>query len=225
MSAAASFRESARMAWRNATARPLRSTLSIASFALGMAVAVVLLAMGESLRDAVGDVLRTLGEGQITVTPGRTTGIGNQRRSGRPVRLRYDDLDGIDAMLPSLAGVAPYYEMRGGGAASWRYSIPWSPVRAVGQSYLDVRRLPVVEGRWFTPEEDEEGRWVTVLNEGLRKVVFPDGEAVGQWVDWRGRRMTVVGVIRDEATFPYVLFVPYKTASHMSDARYISGLI
>src|SRR5262245_52378618 len=37
--------------------------------------------------------------------------------------------------------------------------------------------------------------------------------------------MTVVGVIRDDATFPYVLFVPYKTASHMADARYISGLI
>ena len=37
--------------------------------------------------------------------------------------------------------------------------------------------------------------------------------------------MTVVGVVRDEALFPYILFVPYKTVSQMADTRYISGLI
>lgn len=37
--------------------------------------------------------------------------------------------------------------------------------------------------------------------------------------------MTVVGVVRDEALFPYILFVPYKTVSQMADTRYVTGLI
>jgi putative ABC transport system permease protein len=48
---------------------------------------------------------------------------------------------------------------------------------------------------------------------------------VGQWIEWRGRRMTVVGIVRDEANFPYILFIPYSTVREMADARYISGLL
>ncbi len=219
------LREVLRMALVDLRARPLRSVLSVSSFASGIAIAVVLVAAGGGLRSAVAEILRSLGEGQIVATPGRTTGLGGQRRSGRPVRIRYQDMAGLPQALPSLAGLAPFFDLRGGGASTWRYSIPFSPVRAVGHEYLEVRQLPLREGRWFSAEEAEEGRWVAVLNEGLRKIIFPDSAAEGQWIEWRGRRMTVVGVVRDEALFPYILFVPYATVSHMTDTRYISGLI
>lgn len=219
------LKESVRMALADLAVRPLRSLLTLTSFAIGIAISLVLVAMGDGIQTAVTDILRSLGQGQIAITPGRTTGMGGQRRAGRQVRLRYEDIENIGASLPSLSGIAAYFDLRGGGASSWRYSIPWSPVRAVDRSYVEVRQIPILEGRWFSELEEEEGRWVTVLNEGLSRIVFPDGGAVGQWVEWRGRRMTVVGVVRDEALFPYILFVPYRTVSQMADARYISGLI
>ena len=219
------LRETIRMAIVDLALRPLRSVLSVTSFAIGIAITVVLVAMGSGLRSAVEDILKSMGEGQIMVTPGRTSGIGGQRRSGRPVRLRYEDIEGIGTMLPSFDGVAAFFDLRGGGASSYRYSIPWAPVRAVDREYLDVRRIPIIDGRWFTPIEEAEGSWVTVLNEGVAKIVFPDGGPVGQWIDWRGRRMTVVGIVRDEANFPYILFIPYSTVREMADARYVSGLI
>jgi putative ABC transport system permease protein len=165
-----------------------------------------------------------MGEGQIAVTPGRTTGIGGQRRAGRQIRLRYQDVENLK-LPPSIEGVAAYFDLRGGGASSYRYSISWSPVRAVDGDYLAVRQLPVIEGRWFSRIEESEGQWVTVLNEGVRKIIFPEGSAVGQWVQWRGRRMTVIGVVRDEANFAFMLFIPYRTVSEMADGRYISGII
>jgi putative ABC transport system permease protein len=219
------LREVARMALGDLRAYPLRSALSVASFSSGIAIAVLLVATGDGLRGAIAEILRSLGEGQIVVTPGRTTGLGGQRRAGRSVRIRYADVPAVREATPSLEGLAPYFDLRGGGAASWRYSIPYSPVRAVAREYQDVRRMPVSEGRWFTEDEDEGGRWVAVLNEGLRKIVFPESPAVGEWVQWRGRKMTVVGVVRDEALFPYILFVPCKTVSQMADTRYISGLV
>ena len=217
--------EVGRMALADLAARPLRASLSVASFASGIAIAVVLVAAGGGLRSAVTEILRGLGEGQVMVTPGRTTGLGGQRRAGRPVRIRYEDTGDLARRLPSFAGVAPFFDLRGGGASSYRYSIPYSPARAVVREYQEVRQIPVTEGRWFSKEEEQEGSWVTVLNQGLRKVIFPEGNAVGQWVQWRGRRMTVVGVVRDEALFPYIFLLPYQTVSHMADTRYISGLI
>lgn len=214
-----------RMALADTAAQPLRSALSVASLASGVAIATVLVAAGNGVRGVVADVLRSLGEGQIQAVPGRTTGAGGQRRAGRAVRIAYEDVPKLREAVPSAEGIAPFFYLRGGGAASWRYSIPFSPVQAVGHEYRDVRRLPVVEGRWFTREEERTGQWVAVLNEGVRNVVFPGMEAVGNWIQWRRRRMTVVGVVRDEAQFPYVIFVPYNTVSRMADTRYISGLI
>ena len=214
-----------RMAAGDLSSRPLRSLLSIFTFAISMVVAVVLIAAGFGLSEAVSHMLADLGEGQVAATPGRTTGIGGVRRSGRQVRIRYLDLPAVDAALPSFDGVAAFYDLRGGGASSRRYSIPWSPIRAVASGYRDVRRIPLAEGRWFSPAEENGGAWVTVLNQGLRRTLFRDDEAVGKWVEWRGRRMTVVGVVRDEAVFPYILFIPYETVTQMTDARHISGLI
>jgi putative ABC transport system permease protein len=214
-----------RMALADLATRPLRTILTIAGFVSSVAIALVLLAAGNGLRNVVTQVLHDLGEGHLVATPVRTTGIGGQQRSGRPVRIRYEDVESLAERLPSFEGVAPFFDLRGGGASSWRYSIPFSPVRAVGQGYFDVRRLSVLEGRWFTPEEEEGEEWVAILNDGLRRIIFPESAAVGQWIEWRGRRMTVVGVVRDEALFSFLLFVPYRTVSHMADARYISGLI
>jgi putative ABC transport system permease protein len=206
--------------------RPLRTVLTVTGFAASMAIATILLAAGGGLERAIRGILLSLGEGQIVATAGRTTGIGGVRRSGRTVRIRFDDLGGIEAALPSFAGAASYFDLRGGGASSWRYSVPWSPVRAVSRGYLEVRRLPITEGRWFTSREHDEGAWVAVLNEGLRAMIFRDHTAVGQWIEWRGRRMEVVGVVRDEVLFPYILFVPYRTVSqNMADARYVTAVI
>lgn len=214
-----------RMALWALSAHPLRAVLSVASFACAAAITVVLVAAGSGLKRAVSEILVGLGEGQIVALPGRTTGMGGQRRAGRTVQIRFDDLLDIADALPSFTGVAPYVDLRGGGASSYRYSIPWSPVRGVARAYQEARRMPVTEGRWFTDSEDREGRWVAVLNEGLRRMIFRDEPAVGEWVEWRGRKMTIVGVVRDEALFPYILFVPYGAARQIRDARYISGLV
>jgi putative ABC transport system permease protein len=217
--------ESLRMALADLAARPLRSFLTVTTFVLSMVIAVVLISSGKAIEEAVAGILSDIGEGQMSVVPGRTTGIGGVRRSGRQVRLRYKDVGGIDGALPSFFGTAAYFDLRGAGASSWKYSIPWSPVRAVAPDYHTVRQLPLSEGRWFNREEEENGEWVTVLNQGLRKMIFRDHPAVGNWVEWRGRRMMVVGVVKDEALFPFILFVPYQTVSQLADARYISGLI
>src|SRR5258705_4035236 len=91
-----------RMAARDLAGRPLRAALSLVSFSSSIGIAVVLVACGDGLQNAVRDILRNFGEGQIVVTPGRTTGVGGQRRAGRTVRFRYEDVEGIASRMPSI---------------------------------------------------------------------------------------------------------------------------
>jgi putative ABC transport system permease protein len=214
-----------RQAAADLSGRPLRTVLTVSSFGISMAIAAVLITAGSGLETIVAEVLRALGQGQLLINTGTTTGVGGISRSGHQVQIHYKDFRNVRASLPSFEGVAPYFTLRGGGASSAKYSIPWSPARAVGGDYLKVRGFPVLEGRWFREDELREGKWVAVLNEGLREMIFRDGPAVGEWIDWQGRRMTVVGVIRDDAMFPYYFFMPYETVTRMADARYISGVV
>ena len=214
-----------RQAAGDLSGRPLRTSLTVSSFGISMAIAAVLITAGKGLETTVAEVLRSLGEGQLRVDTATTTGVGGISRSGHKVQIWYRDCEGIAADLPSCEGVAPYFTLRGGGASSAKYSIPWSPARAVGRDYRRVRGFRVLEGRWFSDEELEAGAWVAVLNEGLRTMLFREDPAAGDWIEWRGRRMTVVGVIRDDAAFPYEFFIPYETVTRMADARYISGLV
>ncbi len=214
-----------RQATADLSSRPLRTGLTVSSFAISMAIASVLITAGSGLETIVAEVLRALGQGQLRIKSGTTTGVGGISRSGHQVQIHYKDFKNVRASLPSFDGIAPYFDLRGGGASSSKYSIPWSPAQAVGGDYLDVRGFPVLEGRWFRDDELQEGRWVAVLNEGLRKMIFRDQTAVGEWIEWQGRRMTVVGVIRDDVMFPYYFFMPYETVTRMADARYISGVI
>lgn len=222
---AVSFRENLRQGMADLVAHPSRTALTVLGFGISMAIAVLLVSAGNGLGNTVSQVLSSIGQGQMVLDPGRTTGLAGSRRAGRKIKIRYKDLDGIQERLPSFDGLAPYMKLWGGGASSWKYSIPFSPGWAVGADYMKVRGFPLTEGRWFSSSEAETGDWVAVLNLGLREMLFPGHEAIGRWIEWRGRRLNVVGVVRDESSFPYVFYVPYEIAHQMRDSRYVSEIV
>jgi putative ABC transport system permease protein len=92
--------------------------------------------------------------------------------------------------------------------------------RFVSADYFDVMGIRIVEGRGFTPEEDRSDAMGTaVISEGLARLAYPDGSAVGRRLRYWGERETViVGVaadIRDEDVHDetsYAFYVPRRQA-------------
>ncbi|HEX5423146.1 MAG TPA: ABC transporter permease [Candidatus Acidoferrales bacterium] len=50
----------------------------------------------------------------------------------------------------------------------------------VGPDYLKAMRIPLLEGRFLTAEDNEHSRYVVVVDEVLARKYFPNGNAVGQ---------------------------------------------
>jgi putative ABC transport system permease protein len=67
----------------------------------------------------------------------------------------------------------------------------------VDHRYLETMRIPLVRGRGFTADDTDESAPVALVNEAAARVYFPDGEALGHFLDmWYGAT-EVVGVVED----------------------------
>lgn len=67
----------------------------------------------------------------------------------------------------------------------------------VGPGYLATMGIPLIEGREFTPADDEKAAGVAVVNETMARLYWNGQEAVGKRLQLKGRSMQVVGVARN----------------------------
>jgi len=81
----------------------------------------------------------------------------------------------------------------------------------VGARYFETMRIPVMQGRAFTPEDREGAPRAAIVNEALVRRYWPDGVALGRQIQRRSTTFTVVGVVGNgkyrslsEPPLPYV---------------------
>jgi len=95
----------------------------------------------------------------------------------------------------------------------------------VGPGYLDLMRIPIVEGRDFTAHDDENALPVLIVNQTFARHFFGNRTAVGRrvhaWDEW----FTIAGVARDskyvspnEAATKY-LYAPYRQVFMSSEVN------
>jgi len=213
---------------RSLFAHPLRSLLTLMSVAFGAAVLLVLLAYASGVPSATTSILRSLGGKEFIVEPRRMRGsTGGGSRGGRQIRIRYADLPAIREACPSIDTLAPTFSPgRGGPVFAIDRSWPWARTNGVGFEYAEVTDLAVLEGRWFTREEEFAASDVALISKPLAEGIFEGRPAVGESLDAAGRRFEIVGVYESAADFAYSLFVPYPTAMDLGDddGRYVSSL-
>lgn len=68
-------------------------------------------------------------------------------------------------------------------------------IREVTPSYLNVLRLSLLHGRWFTAEDTAGAASVVVLSDQAARRYFPGRDAIGQTVGFDKRQWLVVGVV------------------------------
>jgi predicted permease len=90
------------------------------------------------------------------------------------------------------------------GAQVWatdnpdRKAFQWAGNDLVGGDYFGTIGIRLLRGRVFTEDDNQpDAPPRVILGEGLAKLLFPDGGAVGKRVDYSGRTWEVVGEVSD----------------------------
>jgi putative ABC transport system permease protein len=99
-------------------------------------------------------------------------------------------------VLPGGPGT-PFASLDGADAGRQRSA----GYQIVSPGYFAVLRIPLLEGRTFSPDDSADRPAVVIVNQSLARLCWPDGHAVGQRIHGgvgpRETTMTVIGVVGD----------------------------
>lgn len=194
----------------------LRTLLSVLGLVVGVGSVVLMVSLGRGAKESILDSIRAMGTDLIVVNAGRTRIIaGRQRQIGNVTTLEADDAKAIAEECPSVKLAA--------ACASKQVSLRWESENANTMVYgltsegFDIRKVAIVSGRMFDPEEDRAKRRVAVLGPTVVENLF-GADPVGLWLKIGRAPFEVIGVTASKGMDVNgidqddVIIVPLQTA-------------
>ena len=194
-----------------------RSVMLLIAVGLGVGAVIVLTALGEGARGYVMGEFAFLGTDTLVVFPGRkeTTG-GMPPITGTAARaITLEEVEVLERAVPGVTSLAPI--VIGNGPVSYKSRERESLVVGTTAAFFAIRQLEVGQGSTLPGLALSEGKQVAVIGQKLKKELFDNRRAIGQWVRLRDYRFRVIGVLTGTgdsfgADLSEAIFVPVASA-------------
>lgn len=211
-------RELLLLALRAITGHRLRSALSMLGIAIGIASVILLTSIGEGTKDYLIEQFTQFGTNLIAINPGKAETMGIPGALGGSTRhLTIDDAEaleriaGVEEVMPMALGMARV-EARNRGRSVYVYGVtPQAP---------RIWRWDVRVGSFWPEGDPRQASQMTVLGPKLKRELFGEANALGQWVRIGGTRFRVVGIMESKGQIlgfdlDDAAFVPVATAMRL----------
>lgn len=182
---------SRRALWRHKA----RTILALSATAVGVAVVLAMVAIGEGAKREVVTRVQAMGRNMLVVNAGP-----QERRAGRTLvrgaiveTLTLADASAIAEESGFVARVAPSFDDP--KQITHRDLSTAATVRGTTPEYSLIRDFPTSVGRFFSGEENRAGMRVAVLGSVVAERLFPDSDPIGQVVRIGRVPFEVVGVL------------------------------
>lgn len=172
----------------------LRSFLTMAGIAWGVASIVLIVAMGDGFKQGQRNNTKQLGENIVLLFPGRTEKQVGGQRAGRRIRFTYDDINDIRTECYLVSRIIG--ELQNGAKVSSPYNSGSFTVNGVEPLYSKIRTIPIAQGRFLVDGDETNGERVAVLGDNVRKQLFAArGGVLGLQVFLNGLPFRIVGLM------------------------------
>ncbi|HVK74108.1 MAG TPA: ABC transporter permease [Kofleriaceae bacterium] len=161
----------AREAMRSLARHPLRSTLTLLGFAIGVGAFVAMVSFAAGARRSVVAQFEALGHGTLVVTAGSAGHASARNFTSADARHLVAELDGVGAVAPlarQIAGVTA------GGKRVTTMIFGTTP------AFTEVRAWPLEAGGMFDGDDLRLGARVCVVGRTVADRLFGDRDVVGQ---------------------------------------------
>ncbi len=208
-----------RFNWQVFRRHPVRTGLMLLAVSIGVTSVILLTSLGEGARLFVENEFSSLGNRLLIVFPGRneTTGHGPPIFGTSPRDLTIDDALAF-RRLPSVSKVAPVIA----GTVSIARENRSREVITMGTTadFLEIRQLAVSRGNNLPDTSDSLSSPVCVLGAKVKRELFGNQNALGEWVRIGDRRMRIAGIIEDAGQsigldMEDLVLIPIRTAEQL----------
>ncbi|MFZ2154025.1 MAG: ABC transporter permease [Candidatus Moraniibacteriota bacterium] len=212
---------SIRLALRNLYNNKVRTTLSLLGIVIGVASVILILSLGNGLRNFVVGQVESFGTDivQIEVKVPKTSHISSENAGSMAggmqiTTLKLDEVEDI----AKLANLGAWY----GGILSQQITSredenEQSFIFGVTDGMMEADGgAKLVAGSFFTKEDDRDLKQVAVLGSKAKEKFFPNDEAVGESLKIGGKKYKILGVLEERGAtggfdFDEVVFIPVQT--------------
>jgi putative ABC transport system permease protein len=186
-------------AWRAVRGHRQRSILTMLGIVIGIASVILLTSLGEGARLYILQEFTQFGTNLVSISPGRsqTTGMpGSLGGTTNPLTLGDADalrrIFGVEKVVPVTMGTAPVEH----GSRTRDVFI-----YGVTSDGPEVWRMSVRVGRFLPAGEADAGAPLAVLGPKVKRELFGEEAALGEFVRVGGQRFRVIGVMESKGQF------------------------
>jgi putative ABC transport system permease protein len=155
---------------------------------------IAMIALGSGARASIDEQIQSQGTALIYLSSGSWGGPGRARQgSGSTQTLTLEDAEALAREIPSVARWTPGVRGRAqviAGNQNWN-----TQIEGGNEEFLAIRNWAVAEGANFTPRDVQVAEKVCLLGATVARILFPDGDPVGEVIRVRNMPFRVVGVL------------------------------
>lgn len=185
-------------ALRGLAAHRLRSSLTMLGIVIGVASVISLMALGSGAQQMIAGQIQGLGSNLLWVYPGPPTQLGIRGLAGTGSNLTLEDANALmdPERAPSVVAVSPQVNTTAPAVAGGLNTTTF--IRGVTSEYAQMRNYSLLEGDFITPQQVESTARVAVLGNQVALTLFPNGDAMEQFLRVGSLRLRVIGVLENK---------------------------
>ncbi|TAH36278.1 ABC transporter permease [Candidatus Saccharibacteria bacterium] len=203
-----------------------RSFLTMLGIVIGVVAVVLVVSIGQGVKQQIAKQIDHFGPDIITVRPG-----GDAQGFDTASLLSGNGLPGSSSVLLNAADVDTVTHTKGvayavplaiaSGSATGDHELKSPLVIATSEKLPDALKQSMATGVFFDPEA---GRRTVVLGATVAQQLFDDAAPLGQAMTYRGEEFIVTGILKPfnsaplslSANFNNAIFVPYNAAQTLN---------
>jgi putative ABC transport system permease protein len=173
----------------------LRAFLTTLGVIIGVLAVILLVALGEGVRQYISDTFASLGSNVIQVTPGKrdTKGGMPMPMIGVAHKLTPEDEEALVRRTFTTDGVSGI--VQGAGALRYRGLRRDAMALGVGERFPEMRNMHVSAGRFFTDDDISAHRRYVVIGRTVQRELFAEENPLGKTLKINDAEFRVVGIL------------------------------
>ena len=182
-------------------ASKVRAFLTTLGVVIGVFAIILLVALGEGVRQYLADTFASLGSNVIQILPGKreTQGSGPAPPlEGTAHKLTREDEEAVQRRAYTVDGLTGL--VNGGGTVRYGVRRRDTYVFGVGERFDEIRNLKVDQGRFFTDDDVSAHRRYVVLGRVLQNELFGEENPLGKMVKVADSEFRVIGLLEHKGT-------------------------
>jgi putative ABC transport system permease protein len=179
-----------------------------------MFMLVILLGAGRGLQNGVEWEFRHEAVNSIFLGGGVTSLPFKGRGPGRDIGFKNADYEALPREIPKIDHITGRFYLWGEFTVGYRGKHSAFEIRGTHPAHQHLEKTLIVQGRYLDDLDLAERRKVAVIGTLVKEFLFDKRDPIGEQIDIRGLKYTVVGVFQDvggEAELRQI-FVPITTA-------------